>query len=811
MASIRRLLLASLLFAVSAGPIEGLAHEIPATEGALAAAPAEPEPQPIPISEISARELALNAELEKMEASVSDGEPEGGVAENLPLLLELAESFGSEVNAVLHSAYSLAGLGRLDARGQALLRDVEALDTQVNGWLAEIEAGLEELNKLEALWRLTRDSLRESAAPTELIQKSIGAILEVGRVRGAHRKSLDRAVRLDGRIGRVRQNLAKDVKRVTTTREQVLSRLLVRDVDPIYAVDPKAGRQRDIGDWYVQRGEEIRAYVFRSQGRLLLHLILILGLIWATRRARARVLEAGGEGADSGVLAHPIASALLLGIGATVWIHGTAPSLFIVPLVVAILPPLIIVARAVLLESARPALYGLLVLYVLDRIREILEPFPFEARVLALSEFALAAAGILWLMRRGRLRGPENLQSLPWIGALRAAARLGLVALLISFVAGAAGYMGLGLLLGQATLRGAFAAVLLALLVAIVNDLAPSVVRGSFATRSPMIRNNPQIFEQRIRGLARIVAVGTWVWVFLGMLVLRDPFVGAVGSLLSASLSYGELSVSFGGALAFLATLWLFWVLARMIDFFLNQEVFARVSLPRGVPFALASMTRYSLVVVGFLVALAIAGFDVDRLTILAGALGVGIGFGLQTIVSNFVSGLILITERPIHEGDSVQVGELWGEVRRIGARATVIRTFDGSEVIVPNANLIQQEVVNWTLADRSRRLHLPVGVAYGTDPERVLQILTDVARNHPDVASSPEPNALFRGFGDSSLDFELRAWTPDFDNGLRVLSDLAVATTRAFAEAGITIPFPQRDLHLKSVTPETGEVLKRS
>ena len=179
--------------------------------------------------------------------------------------------------------------------------------------------------------------------------------------------------------------------------------------------------------------------------------------------------------------------------------------------------------------------------------------------------------------------------------------------------------------------------------------------------------------------------------------------------------------------------------------------------------------------------------------------------------MSNFVSGLILITERPIHVGDSIQVGELWGNVRRIGPRATVIRTFDGSEVIVPNANLIQQEVVNWTLADRSRRLHLPVGVAYGTDPERVLQILTDVARSHPEVASNPEPRALFRGFGDSSLDFELRAWTPDFDNGLTVLSDLAVATNRAFAEAGITIPFPQRDLHLKSVTPETGEVLKGS
>jgi small-conductance mechanosensitive channel len=187
------------------------------------------------------------------------------------------------------------------------------------------------------------------------------------------------------------------------------------------------------------------------------------------------------------------------------------------------------------------------------------------------------------------------------------------------------------------------------------------------------------------------------------------------------------------------------------------------------------------------------------------GALGVGIGFGLQNLVNNFVSGLILVFERPIKIGDTIDIGTLRGEVRRIGIRSSTVRTLEGAEVIVPNGNLVSNEVINWTLSDRMRRIDVAIGVKYGTDPEAVLEILNHVAQEHDDVLDYPEPSALFKAHGDSSLDFVVRFWTKRFDDWLRIQSDVTVAINGALKKAGIEIPFPQRDLHLRSVDPSTG------
>jgi small-conductance mechanosensitive channel len=197
-------------------------------------------------------------------------------------------------------------------------------------------------------------------------------------------------------------------------------------------------------------------------------------------------------------------------------------------------------------------------------------------------------------------------------------------------------------------------------------------------------------------------------------------------------------------------------------------------------------------------------GLDLGKVAIIAGALSVGIGFGLQNVVNNFVSGLILLFERPIKEGDSVELAAVSGVVEKIGMRSSIVRTWQGADVIVPNATFISSAIVNWTLRDEVRRIDIPVGVAYGTDPERVLDLLLGVAQQHSGLLAEPEPFAMFVRFGESSLDFELRAWTAvDF---LRVGSELRVAVNRALNDAGIEIPFPQRDLHLKSGFPEGAE-----
>jgi len=205
-------------------------------------------------------------------------------------------------------------------------------------------------------------------------------------------------------------------------------------------------------------------------------------------------------------------------------------------------------------------------------------------------------------------------------------------------------------------------------------------------------------------------------------------------------------------------------------------------------------------VLIGFLTAVGAMGFDMNQLTVLLGAFGVGLGFGMQTVINNFVSGLILLFERPIQLGDAIEVDGVAGLVHHIGIRASVVRTFDGAEVSVPNGSLLAQRLTNWTRSDRHRRIEIPVGVAYGTDPARVIEILGGVAHDHARMLADSPPQALFQGFGDSSLDFLLRAWVADNDDWVQLRSDLAVAVHQSLAEAGIEIPFPQRDLHVRTL-----------
>jgi len=204
---------------------------------------------------------------------------------------------------------------------------------------------------------------------------------------------------------------------------------------------------------------------------------------------------------------------------------------------------------------------------------------------------------------------------------------------------------------------------------------------------------------------------------------------------------------------------------------------------------------------------LGVIGVSLTHLTVVAGAFSVGIGFGLQSIVNNFVSGLILLFERPLHVGDLVEVGDLLGEVRRIGIRASTVRTMRGADIIVPNADLVTKQMTNWTLGDRLRRIDLPVGISYGTEPGEVIAILERVAKSHPDVLGTPGPKCLLTGYGDSSINFELRAWTDKIDDWTRIRSDLAVALYNAGKEAGLTFPFPQREVRILNYSDTGDEV----
>jgi small-conductance mechanosensitive channel len=237
---------------------------------------------------------------------------------------------------------------------------------------------------------------------------------------------------------------------------------------------------------------------------------------------------------------------------------------------------------------------------------------------------------------------------------------------------------------------------------------------------------------------------------------------------------------------------------ASWIRRWLSQTVLAKTRLDIGVRDAIASGVGYVGIVIAILLAVVTLGLDLSNLALIASALSVGIGFGLRTVVENFVAGLLLLIERPIKSGDWIVVAGNEGRVKRISVRSTEIETFDRASVIVPNSELIAQPVQNWTHKNRLARIIVPVGVAYGSDTEKVREILFDCAKANETVLGYPETQVVFRAFGESSLDFELRCFIPDATRRLIISSDLHFAVDAAFREAGIEIAFPQRDIHIR-------------
>jgi len=257
---------------------------------------------------------------------------------------------------------------------------------------------------------------------------------------------------------------------------------------------------------------------------------------------------------------------------------------------------------------------------------------------------------------------------------------------------------------------------------------------------------------------------------------------------------------TWGNIFVFFIVIYLSIVIANFIRNLLEEDILKRAKMKKGLPYTIALMVKYTLVTVGIFIAVSAAGIPTNSLTVILGAFGVGIGFGLQNIFNNLVSGLILLFERPIQIGDTIEVGQLMGNVRSIGIRSSNLRTFDGAEIIVPNGNLISNDVTNWTLSDDRRRIELIVGVSYASDPHNVKDILMKVIKKHPDIISDPKPSVWFQNLGESSLDFRMLFWTKEFDQWIRIKSEVLFQVFDDLKAAGIEIPFPQHDLHLRSV-----------
>ena len=419
-------------------------------------------------------------------------------------------------------------------------------------------------------------------------------------------------------------------------------------------------------------------------------------------------------------------------------------------------------------------------------------------RVLLIGVAVIATIGFGWMLRPSgsladdlRQRGPS------WIVAL-AASRGAVLLLGLSLAARFTGRQPLADLLTEATLFSLYGAAIVYAVAQMSVGLVALFLRTPVATSLRSIRRQPEPVLKRTRGLIHLAVTVWWIWFTLTLFQAGNAVAAALSGALSRTWSLGTIDLSLGAVLAFVVTLWLAVFFSQLIRAVLEEDVLSRLKLPRGVPGTVSLLVRYALLTWGFALALGAAGIELSQFALLAGALGVGIGFGLQDVVRNFVAGLILAFERPIQIGDVIEIETLRGRVRNVGIRSSVIRTFDGSEVIIPNDLLISGQVTNWTLSDRARRIGVEVGVQFGTNPHRVIELLTEVAKQQSGVIPFPQPSVLFLGFGESSLDFVVRAWTDQTDSWFQIRSELMMSVHDALEAEGIEIPFPQRVLHLR-------------
>lgn len=319
------------------------------------------------------------------------------------------------------------------------------------------------------------------------------------------------------------------------------------------------------------------------------------------------------------------------------------------------------------------------------------------------------------------------------------------------------------------------------------------------------------ILEKRLNLIVTLFFALIGFHIFLVTLEIDTTFYDNLRQFLNTERQIGNFVFTYLSIYQFVLIILITWALVTIIKVIFNEGNFKRTQRLRGVPAAISITLRLAIALGGFLFAMSVAGMDLTKISIMLGAFSVGIGFGLQNIVNNFISGLILIYERPIQVGDTIEINTLMGEVKKIGIRSSKVRTYDGAEVVVPNSILVSDQLINWTLSDNKRRIEIIVGVKYGSDPKQIIDLLKQVASENELVAQFPEPVVLFNEFADSSLNFRLLCWVL-FENGVKVKSDLSIAIDQVFKEHDIEIPFPQLDLHVKD-TPEleTEENLKET
>lgn len=749
----------------------------------------------IPSSEVPAEIVILLQRLVEIEEFI---QPDKKIASNDSLIRAYSnelQASKAEITEALTSM-SFQRLENLIRAWKNYRNNFASMEAILKDRIDEIElVGLELNNKLTQ-WQKTQENIILNKYPDELKQIADTALEAINLNLQNINEKTDSLILMQRNYAKTNV-LIDDVVRMLEKEQQVYqSNYLIIDSKPIWQAQDSTANLQDLKAQFRTEFDEnydMLVVYFNTNKIILLFqfifiVLLMSGFIYLSKKWPKENLNTENklENQVLFILRHPFFSSILIGIIFSIFIYANRPMLFVELFTILMLISLIVLLPGLLSHKIRIPIVLLFVLFLITIIQDVI---PYQSLANRLVIFLQCFTALFILYQSFKIRNEFDLN--PKKESLfKFLSSVFVLLIIIATISNALGGVKLAEFLIRSTIRTLSLVAITIAAVIIANSLLVLWVKSK-AVESMQLQNQFNgLINNRIRPLINWIGIIFSLYVALVFFRLVKVFGDWIESIMNIEFTVASVAISIGGIISFFLIVFFTYLIVRFIKNIFKDEWVTKSKMPRGTADSLSMLLRYAIVAFGIYLSLSALGVDMNKFGFMAGALGVGIGFGLQNVVLNFIAGLILTFERPFYVGDIIEADKYMGKVTEIGVRACKILTWDGSEVIVPNGALITNNVVNWTLTNNKRRLVIPIRTAFDADPKQVIEILKKVADDHPHTHNKPAPFALFNGYGDSSLDFTMYCWVL-FDVSLGTKSDIAIGAHQALSKAGISVPLP--------------------
>jgi small-conductance mechanosensitive channel len=767
-----------------------------APEASPSAAPSAAESGPIPLAAVAGEAEATLAGVRAIDATLEADVSIPRIESALPTLSAEIDQGIARNRQVLQGNPSLDAIRGLRNRWIGLQDRIPAWKTSLSSTAEKLDGDVARLTAMRARWESTLKETEHTEMPPEVIARveAVRAAIEqtLDRVQAARARVLTLQTRIAEQEGRIDEALGA----VAQNRDEAMTRLFAQDSPPLWSVRLEAGAHPLVEDSAEALDNQLYAlqeYCVQNAGLVMMHLLVTMMLVALLYRVRDTVAPWLKDDVSvrraARVFDAPVATGLVLSLLVGTPLYPSPPDLFSTILDSAALIPTIYLLRRLLEPGLYVILYALVTAFAVDLVRDLVVTVPLVYRGLLLIETLGAILFLLYLIRRppaglgdeGERRGTALARHLRL--GMRGAVAVFAVALLSNVL----GYLNLSRLLVDAVFQSGYVGLILYGTVRILDGLMMFFFRIRPLNRLTVVRQHRAEIRSRANAVLAWLAFALWAVFTLEALSIGVSLISWLRVILGTPVALGTIRISLANVIFCAVTIWLAFASSAAIQILLDEDVYPRLTLARGVPYLISTLAHYVVLVGGFLIGLAALGIDMTKFTILAGAFGVGLGFGLQNIFNNFVSGLILLFERPVNVGDRVELKAQTGNLERVGLRASVVRIGDGSDMIVPNSVLISDTVINRTFASSGKLIEIDVSAPPTVDPEAVIARLGAVAREG-DVLETPAPEVVVASFDSGAINFSVRVWVDD-SRWIQARSDLNKRLIATLRKEGLGMP----------------------